>query len=778
MGASSQTFSPGDDAPPRSASATSADSASAGSRSADSASSAGASWASEAAPSEGSSRSAGSARSEGSSRSEGSARSAGLPPVGSAAAGVGGVSGESLVRMVQVVDELASTVLSAAVPDEELVGSVGVIRRLEAVLSAERYRRVAEVDERCAYRVVGAGSTETWLSESQRVARPDAVVEVGVARALLELPATAGMLARGEIDEARARVAASAWRDLARETTTLPPDDRPGAGAPAGAGSASGESGDPARGPADDPDGGAPRSAADDPAGGPASTPAGDAGGHAGDAARGPTGADAEDSGFQGDADQAHAPAGGIADDDLEARLAAHERAREQARAEFDQMIADQARQKDRQGVSREVRRWRNRQDPERGARRAQRVHQRRNLWISTRRADDGTTVFSGRLDDVGAAKLRAAVDALSRPAQDSDRDIKDKRTPGQRRADALVALAEQGLNSGRLPEVTRQRPHVLLVTSPEGLHGVEGAPAPYLDGVGDIASETARMLCCDASVAPVTIRNGEVLDAGPRQSVVSARQRDAVLARDRCCVGCGARAALSQIHHITWLSQGGRHDIDNLVLVCFDCHFHIHHHDWKVVRDEDRRYRLARPDKLTSAPGTSFGEEPRDQASPPSGWVKDRCDEAGARNDAQEGPAAGACRDGWRRASDGGGSADRACSGDRGGQGDRGEPGGRGDCAERGDSNGQGDAVCPHGSGGVDGSGDLGAFERAGPDDRAGPVRRGGAGGPEQAGGSRDSGEGGHAGGRADAGEGGHAGDRHGAPGRLEGRLFDEVPA
>lgn len=534
----------------------------------------------------------------------------GLPPMASAAAGVGGGSGEALAKLVEAVEALAGTVLSAAVSDHELLASVGVIRRLQAMLAAERYRRVAEVDERCAFRSVGAGSTETWLAESQRVARPDAVVEVAVAQALLELRATAELLARGEIDEASARVAGMAWRDVARETTATPATGDADA--------------------ADDPgDHGQDRHAdeADD---GRASDPASDAasGQHHGSEWAGdgyPAGADAGDpdrggAGDHGDDDRGDSGGANAWDEDeIAARVAAQERAREQARRDFDEMVAGQAKEKDRQGVSRGVRRWREQQDPTRGLSRARRAHRRRDLWIANRRDADGTTRVSGRLDEIGVAKLRAAIDALSRPAEDADRRDEDKRTAGQRRADALVGLAERSLNAGDLPRVTRQRPHVLLVTSPDGLHGVDGAPAPHLDGVGDIASETARMLCCDASMAPVTIRNGEVLDASPRQATVSARQRDAVLARDRECVGCGTRAAMCQIHHIIWLSRGGTHDLDNLVLVCFDCHFHIHHHGWQVARHASGRYWLVRPTGLTEPASSETADGAHEPPNPAS---------------------------------------------------------------------------------------------------------------------------------------------------------------
>ena len=141
------------------------------------------------------------------------------------------------------------------------------------------------------------------------------------------------------------------------------------------------------------------------------------------------------------------------------------------------------------------------------------------------------------------------------------------------------------------------QRPHVLLVTSPDALHDLAAAAASQLDGVGPVSTATARQLCCDADVTPiVTDRNGAVLDVGRSARFPSSRQRRAVIARDRGCVGCSAPALACQVHHITWVRHGGRTDLDNLTLLCPSCHTNVHHFGWRITRTHHDRYQATGP--------------------------------------------------------------------------------------------------------------------------------------------------------------------------------------
>jgi hypothetical protein len=185
---------------------------------------------------------------------------------------------------------------------------------------------------------------------------------------------------------------------------------------------------------------------------------------------------------------------------------------------------------------------------------------------------------------------MRAHVDAALAPL--ARRDSKDDaRTPEQRRADALHTLCEQRLNAGDLPEVAAQRPHILV------LRPHDQAEPALLDGIGPISSETEKMLTCDAEVTEIVVNhNGIPLVIHPTKKNPTLKQRLATIARDQRCIGCGAPASRCQIHHIRWRRNGGLTVVANLVLVCANCHFHIHHHGWEITQDADGKFHAAPP--------------------------------------------------------------------------------------------------------------------------------------------------------------------------------------
>jgi hypothetical protein len=261
------------------------------------------------------------------------------------------------------------------------------------------------------------------------------------------------------------------------------------------------------------------------------------------------------------------------------------------AHERLDELVAERGGGLDRRRLRDAVDEWAHTVEPERLAEREQRAWARRRLHV---RVDDtdGGVVVDGRLDRLGGAKLIAALQALSRPDGEAD-----TRSFPQRQADALAALAGRALDAGALPAVAAQRPHVLLLVTPGALHDAPGAPPALLDGVGPVAGASARQLCCDAEITRVRLdRNGAVLDVGRARREPTARQRAAVIARDRDCVGCAAPALRCELHHIRWWSRGGRTDLDNLCLLCWQCHAKTHHHGWRVRRRPDGAFGLDPP--------------------------------------------------------------------------------------------------------------------------------------------------------------------------------------
>ncbi|WP_327212955.1 HNH endonuclease signature motif containing protein [Rhodococcus sp. Leaf233] len=50
----------------------------------------------------------------------------------------------------------------------------------------------------------------------------------------------------------------------------------------------------------------------------------------------------------------------------------------------------------------------------------------------------------------------------------------------------------------------------------------------------------------------------------------------------------CGRPAQWCQAHHIKFWEHGGPTDIDNLALVCGECHRLVHHGDWQLLMGDD----------------------------------------------------------------------------------------------------------------------------------------------------------------------------------------------
>lgn len=62
-----------------------------------------------------------------------------------------------------------------------------------------------------------------------------------------------------------------------------------------------------------------------------------------------------------------------------------------------------------------------------------------------------------------------------------------------------------------------------------------------------------------------------------PRKEDIPVSVRKAVMKRDRMrCRFCGTEAN-TQLHHIVYRSQGGKHEESNLITLCLDCHGIVH---------------------------------------------------------------------------------------------------------------------------------------------------------------------------------------------------------
>ncbi len=293
--------------------------------------------------------------------------------------------------------------------------------------------------------------------------------------------------------------------------------------------------------------------------------------------------------------------------------VAAAAEAAENDRAQLDALVAGNVTGEDRGRLRRRLDDWQARNGRDVLGDRQRRAFARRHAWLGTDPRDgDGMLRLEARLDALSGATMRAALEPLARPSR-----ADDPRSHGQRLADALVSLAGMALDGGNLPQVAVARPHVLLITTPDALHGTDGADPSRLDDVGPVSPDTARQVCCDADTTPIVVdRNGHILNVGRSRRNPTPAQRKAVIARDQVCVGCGAAANRCQIHHIRWWRHHGATDLDNLTLLCWSCHHNVHHNHWTITRAADGCYTAQPPDRRGPA-GPADPADPRDRPNP-----------------------------------------------------------------------------------------------------------------------------------------------------------------
>jgi Domain of unknown function (DUF222) len=164
-----------------------------------------------------------------------------------------------------------------------------------------------------------------------------------------------------------------------------------------------------------------------------------------------------------------------------------------------------------------------------------------------------------------------------------------DNRSGAQRRADALVELARQKLNSGELPQVGGHKPHLSVLVRAETLRGEPGAEAADLEWGGAVPDESALRLACDCALTEVTIdKDGNPLHVGRTRRSVHPSQKRALVVRDRHCrfTGCDAPVEWTDAHHLRHWIHGGPTLLWNLVLLCGRHHRLVHEGGWKLEPD------------------------------------------------------------------------------------------------------------------------------------------------------------------------------------------------
>ena len=137
---------------------------------------------------------------------------------------------------------------------------------------------------------------------------------------------------------------------------------------------------------------------------------------------------------------------------------------------------------------------------------------------------------------------------------------------------------------SPRAESGTRAERYQVMVHCDAATLAEEGDPGRSdLDGIR-VSAETSRRMACDAAVvAMVHAKDGSMLSVGRRTRTIPPHIRRALEERDRGCrfPGCGCR--FTEAHHVKHWADGGETSLGNTVLLCRRHHRAVHEGRVKV---------------------------------------------------------------------------------------------------------------------------------------------------------------------------------------------------
>ena len=237
--------------------------------------------------------------------------------------------------------------------------------------------------------------------------------------------------------------------------------------------------------------------------------------------------------------------------------------------------------------------------------RRRQRAQREANI----KQESDGMYKLFGKFDPVAGARIEIALAAMANKVWHAE-DARNRATPAQRYADALEALlTRQG--TGKPQRAT------LVIVADYDLVSEQLRDARLIDGTPLAPSELLR-LALDADILPALFdTKGQPLWLGHKYRHATTAQRIALAVRDMGCAVCGASNSFCQAHHVIWWENGGPTDIDNLCLLCSDCHHkQIHELGAQLTRGPDGKFSLEPPPNRPP-PKSRNGQAPNGEHDP-----------------------------------------------------------------------------------------------------------------------------------------------------------------
>jgi hypothetical protein len=238
--------------------------------------------------------------------------------------------------------------------------------------------------------------------------------------------------------------------------------------------------------------------------------------------------------------------------------------------------------------------------------------------YLRSKRLDNGLARIDAALFPDEAQRVMAAIESILRatscpppaaPAEaDPSAEVCPQPTLGEKRADALVAMADQVLaEPGALSRSVRQELTVIVDQATlKGREPAEGATRCELADGAPVAPETIDRVACSATTRHIVVdAKGTPLDVGRRTRRISEKMMAALVERDGHCTfpGCTSRAYLDG-HHIRHWTRGGATTLSNLSLQCGFHHRCLHEGGYRcVVEDGELVYYSPEGKRLPRSP-------------------------------------------------------------------------------------------------------------------------------------------------------------------------------
>ena len=247
----------------------------------------------------------------------------------------------------------------------------------------------------------------------------------------------------------------------------------------------------------------------------------------------------------------------------------------------------------------------------------------------------DGRVAVQGQLNRTEAAIVESALRVFDvpDPVDENGELIGDARSLGKRNADALVELCRFALSHREgAGESGRFVPHVSLVVDIAELRAsaLRGAGVRSLAGLDQLASArgwsaaerawftdalrrhgdavtadgaeldatAVATLTCDSVVQRVLMAGSKVLNLGREVRTATSAQRRAIVARDRHCraPGCRTKPKHCDVHHVDHWINGGRSDVDRMVLLCGTHHREFHKPGYRIELSDEAEFTVHSP--------------------------------------------------------------------------------------------------------------------------------------------------------------------------------------